>query len=177
MLFNEVIGFEVIPEDEKVIYRQAVRAIVLNRDHQVVMIRSRKGDYSFPGGGLEEGESQLETLRREALEEAGIVIKEAARLIGVVKEQRRSLEVSGAYFMMTSSYYLCDVKAYAKPQLEEYEKEWGFTPVPIDIAWAYKKNLEVFKRQDLVIPWLERDTFVLKCLLENKEELFKMGSV
>ena len=178
MLFDEVIGLEEIPEGENVIYRKAVRAIAFNSDNEVVMIRSRKGDYQFPGGGLENGESLLETLRREALEEAAVVIADEARIIGVVEERRRSLETRDAYFVMRSTYYLCYVKGHADDQqLECYEKEWGFTPVTIDIAEAYQQNLAILERKDLVIPWLARDTFVLKCLLDNKAELLKMGSV
>jgi len=177
MIFDEILGLERIPENKNVIDREAVRAIALNSDNQVVMIQSRVGDYSFPGGGVDSGESHLEALKREALEEAGIVIKEAVHLIGSVEERRRSLEVEEAYFVMKSTYYLCYVSEYAEPKLEEYEKEWGFTPVEIHVCEAYKKNLAILQHHEQCPPWVERDTFVLKCLLDHQEELLEMGSV
>ena len=178
MIFDEILGLKEIPENEKVIYRDAVRAIAFNSDNQVIMVQSRDGDYQFPGGGLENGESQLETLKREALEEAGIVIKDAAELIGVVEEGRKSLEIEDAYFVMKSTYYLCYVEEYVDAlQLEEYEKEWGFTPVRIELAEAYKKNLSILTQREKVNPWVERDTLVLKYLVEHKEELLEIGRV
>jgi len=179
MIFDVLMGLVEIPENEKVIYRDAVRAIVLNEKNQVVMIQSRKEDLQFPGGGLEVGESELETLRREALEEAGVVIKEKVHLIGVVKEQRKSVVVEDTYFMMKSTYYLCHVKTsdINAQQLEDYEKELGLTPIEIDIAEAYRKNSTILKEQANPHLWVERDTIVLKYLLDRQEELLKMGSV
>jgi len=178
MIFNEIIGLENIPENEHVIYREAVRAVAFNFINQVVMIESSRGDYQFPGGGIDVGEEQLETLRREALEEAAIVIKESVQQIGVMEESRKSLEVEGAYFVMKSTYYLCHVESYADDtQLEEYEKAMGFTPVEIEIEEAYKRNLKVLQQPDQGTPWIERDTLVLKYLLDNKAKLLEIGGV
>ena len=178
MIFNEVIGLEGVPDSEDVIFRKAVRAVVFNEENRLVMVKSSNKDYRFPGGGLEDDELQLETLRREALEESGVVIKEDVQLIGIVEERRRSFEVEDAYFVMRSTYYLCQVKEYGDVQLEEYEKELGFTPAEIEIEDAYSRNLEILEGQpNRVNPCVERDTLVLKYLIDNKEELLKMGSV
>jgi hypothetical protein len=53
-----------------VIERQAVRAILLTRAHEVLLLRIRPPDcdepfWIAPGGGLEPGESIVEGLRRE----------------------------------------------------------------------------------------------------------------
>ena len=51
------------------ISREAVRAIIL-RDGRIALVRSlRNGFYKFPGGGIESGESHIDTLIRETPEE------------------------------------------------------------------------------------------------------------
>ena len=167
MIFNKILGLEKVPENMNIIVREAVRAVALNSNNQLVMIQSRIGDYSFPGGGIDERESHLDALKREALEEAGIIIKEDIQLLGVVEEKRKSLEIDGAYFAMKSTYYLCCVSGYTEPKLEEYEKEWGFTPVEINASEAYEKNLNILQHHEQCPPWLERDTLALKCLLDE----------
>lgn len=171
MIFNERLGLEEIPEGEKVIYREAVRAIIFNASNQVVMVQIQEDgfQYQFPGGGLEDGEGHLETLKREAMEEAGIIIKEDVQLIGVMEERRKSREVKDAYFVMKSTYYLCYIEAHTDQQLEDYEKELGFVPIEIDLEEAYEKNVAVLQQQAATNPFTERDTYVLKCLLENTE--------
>ncbi|MBI6015060.1 NUDIX domain-containing protein, partial [Clostridium perfringens] len=37
---------------------------------------SNRGDYKFPGGGVEKGETPEETLRREVQEETGYILNE-----------------------------------------------------------------------------------------------------
>ncbi len=54
--------------------RPSVRAIII-KDGKVAMVHSLKYDYyKFPGGGIEPGETQRQTLVREPLEEAGLVV-------------------------------------------------------------------------------------------------------
>ena len=57
--------------------RSAVRAVVLDRDDRVLLVefRDTAGQVwvATPGGGLQEGESEEAALRRELVEEAGLV--------------------------------------------------------------------------------------------------------
>jgi len=54
--------------------RKAVRAIIKKNDDLVLVKNKRQGYYQFPGGGLEPGESHLDTITRETAEETGLTI-------------------------------------------------------------------------------------------------------
>jgi leucyl-tRNA synthetase len=56
------------------IYRDAVYGVVVNNQNQIlIQFNPQHGDYRLVGGGIEEGESMIEALRREILEESGYV--------------------------------------------------------------------------------------------------------
>ncbi|HSI97740.1 MAG TPA: NUDIX domain-containing protein [Gaiellaceae bacterium] len=55
--------------------RQATRAVVLDPSGAILLVRFDFGDrivWATPGGGIEEGETDEHTLRRELVEEAGL---------------------------------------------------------------------------------------------------------
>ena len=56
--------------------RQAVRALVIDPDHRVLLVRfvfPTTGErWALPGGGLEPGEQHVDALRRELVEEVGL---------------------------------------------------------------------------------------------------------
>jgi 8-oxo-dGTP pyrophosphatase MutT (NUDIX family) len=60
----------------------AVGGLVLNADQHVLLLQSARGDWEFPGGQVEEGETLPQALVREVLDETGFNISVAA-LVGV----------------------------------------------------------------------------------------------
>jgi len=68
-----------------------VAAVIWNKDGEVLLIRRRKaprkGEWSLPGGKVEFGESLVEAVMREVLEETGLRV-EILGLIDVVESIR-----------------------------------------------------------------------------------------
>lgn len=66
----------------RAIQRDIVGAFLLSADNKLLLGKSIKGgvypdDWIVPGGGIEPGETKLEALKRETLEETGIDISNA----------------------------------------------------------------------------------------------------
>jgi 8-oxo-dGTP pyrophosphatase MutT (NUDIX family) len=51
--------------------RTAVRAVIFRGRDLLMVYSSNVGDYKFPGGGVDAGETHQQTLARELLEECG----------------------------------------------------------------------------------------------------------
>ena len=49
--------------------------IVLNENHEVLMVKTHRGGWEFPGGQVEVGENVIDAVKREIMEEAGIDIE------------------------------------------------------------------------------------------------------
>jgi len=53
-------------------YRISVKALILNENHEFLLIRQEDGRWDLPGGGLDFGESPHQCLERELQEEMGL---------------------------------------------------------------------------------------------------------
>ena len=150
--------------------RPSVRSIIL-RDGKVAMVHSLKYDYyKFPGGGMEPGESQKDTLIRETREESGLtVIPESIREFGYVHRVQKSDE-AGEYerFVQDNYYYLCEAEDGIRKQvLDDYEAEERFTLKFVSPEEAIRINRYGFHGpKDQVM--LEREAKVLELLMEEK---------
>ncbi|MDZ4992498.1 NUDIX domain-containing protein [Clostridium perfringens] len=171
MYFNEVLGIKEVGKEEKVFYRVAIRAVILN-DDKILMVKSNTGDYKFPGGGVENGETPEETLRREVTEETGYILDEVKDEMGIIIERDRRKKKGYSLFEMTSHYYFCDVtNEKVEQNLDKYEEELGFLPVWISLDDAIKENERVIEEEKTNInPWVNRETFVLSKI---KEYIYK----
>lgn len=157
---------EEIPAAAPVLRRKAVRAVVW-RQGLLLMVRTIKGDYKFPGGGQEPGENDADTLVRETLEETGYSVRPAGGLLARVVEQRKDLYDPERYFCMTSLYYPCELCA-AQPgaqALSGYELELKMRAVFVRPQEAIEANERLLREQVGVKRWVERETRVLRYLI------------
>lgn len=117
--------------------RLTVRAIIL-KDHQLFMTYSKKfDDYMTPGGGVEENEDFIEALKRELVEEVGVVAK-TIEPIGYIEELRSGQK--DAILYQKSHYYSVSIDHMIETQPEDYEIRFGMTPVWVSIHEVIEKN-------------------------------------
>jgi 8-oxo-dGTP diphosphatase len=60
--------------DEPCYYRISVKGIVVDEQGRILLAREDNGKWELMGGGIEHGEAPHEALRREIIEETGLVI-------------------------------------------------------------------------------------------------------
>ena len=109
--------------------RYTSRAILKNREGKYAVMYARRLDfYSLPGGGHEEGETPIEALKRELLEETGCECGNITEL-GIIKENRAALD-----FTQVSYYYTAEVTAYrVTPEFTREERINGISVLWLDL--------------------------------------------
>ncbi|MDT8717934.1 NUDIX domain-containing protein [Clostridium sp. 19966] len=165
MIFKEVLDYaESDKVHSKIHTRKAVRAVILKGD-KLLMVHSNRGDYKFPGGGVNPGENDYEALIREVEEETGYLVKNIEKKIGMVLERKEDEFDKEALFEMESHYYACEVEEEMHQQnLDEYEKELDFYPAWISLKDALENNKLLLNNPD-INPWTRREIKVLSKLL------------
>ena len=169
-LLKEIVRKQGINFEGKTIYREAARGIILNGKKLLMIYSSKDGDYKFPGGGVELGETYEETLVREVREESGATVTKILKEFGKVLEYDRPIEQEFEVFKMTSYYYECKIDTLLVEQsLDQYEKDLGFKPIWVDIEDAITNNKSIMNSSQRKIPrWTPRETYILELI---KQEL------
>ena len=146
-----------------VVERTAVRAVV-RRGSDLLMVHSPvAGDYKFPGGGLEPGETMVDALVREVREECGRGVTGIGGVLLVVDE-RRPGDDPGWVLKMTSVYVGCSVGPVEHDlALDEYERRLGFQGAWVRAEEALRAN-EASVAGGTGQPWTARESAVLTWL-------------
>ena len=79
-----------------------------------VLLQHENGDWDFPGGTLEPGETYLDTLHRELLEEAGATLRSfqilgAWHCISLAEKPYRNLVIEQMFYGSLSMYAPCRI--------------------------------------------------------------------
>ena len=152
----------------RIVHRTAVRAVIQRGGNLLMILSANVGDYKFPGGGVDEGETHEQALHREVREECGAELSHMGEEIGAVAEYNFSIEPEFDAFQMTSHYYRCEVTdGFGAQNLDGYEKDLGFTPVWISIESALQQNKSLLDTENAPA-WLQREVFILQHLLSNQ---------
>ena len=146
----------------RTVHRAAVRAVILRGQKLFMVYSSKVGDYKFPGGGVNAGETHEDALARELLEECGATLIGVDGEMGAIIEYDHAKEVEFDVFKMTSSYYFCWVgDGFVRQTLDEYEHDLGFQAVWIDIRDAIEANKSLLSLH-IAPAWLKREIVALE---------------
>lgn len=111
---KEVLGTEGLSSAEP---RYTARAVVQNEDGLYAVLYAEKfGLYSLPGGGIEDGETPPDAVKREVLEETGCAVLKAEAL-GIVEENRFCFD-----YTQVNYYYAVTVGNAGAQSLTEGER-------------------------------------------------------
>jgi len=143
--------------------RKATRGIVLDGDNILLLYTERYHDYSLPGGGVDEGESLTDGLKRELKEETGAQNIEVLAEFGLYEEYRPWHKENADIIHMLSYCYICKIsKVLTETAFESHEIQNGMKPVWVNIFAAIEHNEETIKASPKKGLSIERETFLLK---------------
>lgn len=148
------------------IIREAVRAIIIKNDKVALVKSLKENHYKFPGGGIEDGESHIDTLIRETKEETGLIIKPITiKECGFIHEKRKSIFNDDA-FEQKSYYYFTEVEdEVSEQELSDRELDLQYVLEWVDPVTAY--NVDYKLSQDYNNKFLLREACVLDLIISN----------
>jgi len=148
--------------------RKATRAIVLNGEDILLLYTKRYHDYSLPGGGIDEGESNIDGLVRELKEETGAHKVQNIVEFGLYEEFRPWHKEGFDIVHMESYCYTCTIdEELLEPELEAHELNNGMHPVWMNIHQAIAHNEETIAKSNKKGLSIERETFLLKLIVSE----------
>ena len=146
--------------------RQCVKGIAM-RDNKVLFLRSKTGEYFFPGGGIEDKETHQDTLRREMLEETGYRCKSINRYLGRILLRRPDKFEHTEMYELVSYFYLCELSMeQGRQSLTENEKMNGYQPIwaEAEEVWRLTRN---FQKDHSQIDFLYESTLFVLSYIRN----------
>lgn len=106
------------------IIKRAARTVIVDNEDRIVILDVNNGDYyKIPGGGVEEGETDEEAAKREALEESGCEV-ELIQKIG--EQQFVDPDPNNNGRIHFSVCYLAKKKTDGQTNFNDWEKENSF---------------------------------------------------
>jgi len=155
---------------DPVIYeRTAARGIILDGQDILLIYTKRYNDYSFPGGGVDNGEDINQGLIRELEEETGALNIVVHETFGDYEEYRPSHYKGYSMVHMMSHFFVCSAdRELGEASPEDYEVKNGSVPVWVNIHDAIKHNQKVMdEKEDSMGLSIDRETRVLRLVVED----------
>ncbi|MDB5185620.1 MAG: hypothetical protein JWL85_143 [Candidatus Saccharibacteria bacterium] len=119
----------------RTVHRKIVGAFIFSRDGKILLGHNKKGGtyqgmLVIPGGGIEEGETELEAVKREMREEVGIDISDASirQLEDIATgESEKTLKDTNEVVLMKMNFYDFEVKLHeeAKAVSLTFDDDFG----------------------------------------------------
>jgi 8-oxo-dGTP pyrophosphatase MutT (NUDIX family) len=157
-----------ITSEQKLIERRASRAIVVRGESILLLYTERYLDYSLPGGGIDDGEDEVQALIRELQEETGAQGVRNVKAFARYDEYRPWHKLDGDIIHMISYCYLCEIDdELGDTAFESYEVSNGMTPKWVNIHEAIAHNEVVLATSDKKGLSIERETYLLKAIVER----------
>ncbi|MGD9471156.1 MAG: NUDIX hydrolase [Novosphingobium sp.] len=134
--------------------RQKVRAVVVNEAGEFLLVRPhgyRENEWTLAGGGVEQGETVHQAMRREIAEELGITLEETIEQLPVTNrfiygeeyKCKRALDHDGQDAAMFLVRLPCN--APLALQAEEIADARWFSRDEAALAFPVKKQREIFE--------------------------------
>lgn len=120
-----------------------VRALVVNDQGQLLLVKHTYiSGWHFPGGGVERGESAVESLIRELAEEANVLLEKEPNLIGFFYNNKTSVRDHVAL-------YLCEGAIQSAEKDSDREivaaRFFNLDDLPDDVSPATKRRINEWR--------------------------------
>lgn len=96
--------------------RPGAYAVIQNKDKQIAVIQTGKGNF-LPGGGMDPGETEVDALKRELVEEIGYQISGIEEIGAAVEYIKASGE--DQYYQIRSMFYQAQLDARVGDGIEQ----------------------------------------------------------
>jgi 8-oxo-dGTP pyrophosphatase MutT (NUDIX family) len=136
---QKILQFGIADHPEQSVERPGVYGIIVNSEGKVALV-SDHSRFHLPGGGIKADESKIEALKREVLEETGLVVKKATEM-STARQFCGSINKICSYFMVRE-FGIC--RQNAQPEFKVIWIEPSEAAARLDHeshAWGIKTSL------------------------------------
>ena len=103
---------------------EKVRAVVVNDGKVLILFNPKTNAYTVPGGGVDEGETVEQAVKREALEESGYQVEPVKKIWSNFYEVPMEFEGKKFISHRVEYYYLCTSKNQNHENINGIEGEY-----------------------------------------------------